>query len=63
MMFVNLDKAYDSVPRKQLWEAIKKITQRLHKIKAQIKMSNELKKKKTIAAIKGLKQGCGLSPF
>jgi len=70
LLYVDLRKAYDSVPHNKLWEALEKTNISVTLIKAakrlyedvttKIKMGNKLSNGFTTT--KGLKQGCCLSP-
>lgn len=71
MTFIDLEKAYDSVPRKMLWIAMKRmniplkwinIVKQMYKsTTAQIKLGRRITQE--IILTKGLKQGCTLSPM
>lgn len=70
LVFIDLEKAYDSVPIKQLWEEIKGIgvslplialIQRLYKdCQAAVKIGKRLSA--AFYTTKGLRQGCSISP-
>ena len=69
-MFIDLKKAYDSVPRAALWIALKKLgvpqqtitlIQSSHEdMKAQIRLDNTLLEE--ISVDNGLQQGCCMAP-
>ena len=70
IIFVDLKKAYDTVPRAALWCALKKlgvpdliidIVRSLHEgMKAQVRVNGEISEK--INVENGLRQGCTLAP-
>ena len=70
LIFIDLEKAYDSVPIKQLWEEIKGIgislplialIQRLcQECQADVKIGERFTR--AFQATKGLRQGCSMSP-
>jgi len=69
--FVDLQKAYDSIPRKALWRALEKLgvpnsvvnlVKSFHNgIKAQLSRNGELLEEK-IVVDNGLRQGCTMAP-
>lgn len=71
MTFIDLEKAYDSIPRCELWKAMRRVNIRekwiqivqmmYYKTEAHIKIGNKITP--IINITKGLKQGCGLSPL
>ena len=71
-MFIDLEKAYDSIDRKRLWEKLihhyglpKELLNGLQKIYQDISaiLDIDTKKELLIYIVRGLKQGCPLSPL
>lgn len=69
MAFIDLEKAYDSVPINRLWMAMEKFgipksllhfIKRMYVCKACVKVGNRLSTE--FSTTKGLRQGCGMSP-